>query len=292
MTPTFEPWMASLPENVVSVERKGELILGLDEQGNPVMEFILENEEWVEVEQEPNSCVAPEVIAQQDADFTARMGIVLDNPTDERSVQFANKVNGFTSVGFHDQVKDSLTMQFVKTGVGTMSAKEATGGKIDSIVCIYGRNGVIPNETISVVVGWIDPQGNYHQMTRGFDFVTGMDLSQPWPLREKPTFLDNRQQLEALQNMPDGAVLQFFVHSFAGVETVDQVRSEQETNTQNTEAAQEFVRLMDKGMLERFGAENSITAYWQALEPAKGDAGFIPSGSWEWYDLLWTTSQP
>jgi hypothetical protein len=45
-TPTLEPWMASLPENVVSVEVDGDSIFGLDTQGERVMEFDLETGEW------------------------------------------------------------------------------------------------------------------------------------------------------------------------------------------------------------------------------------------------------
>ena len=49
-TPILEPWMQSLPENVVSVEVDGEQIFGLDSQGSQVMEYSLESGKWVEIE--------------------------------------------------------------------------------------------------------------------------------------------------------------------------------------------------------------------------------------------------
>jgi hypothetical protein len=48
MTPTstLEPWMQSLPENVVSVEVKDGQIMGLGSQGNELMVYSLDTGEW------------------------------------------------------------------------------------------------------------------------------------------------------------------------------------------------------------------------------------------------------
>ena len=47
-TPTLEPWMQSLPEDVVSVEMDGEQIIGLNSQGEKVMVYSFDSGEWIE----------------------------------------------------------------------------------------------------------------------------------------------------------------------------------------------------------------------------------------------------
>jgi len=49
LTPTLEPWMQNLPDSVVSIETEGDVIFGLDGDGERVMEFNLETDHWVEL---------------------------------------------------------------------------------------------------------------------------------------------------------------------------------------------------------------------------------------------------
>lgn len=48
-TPTLEPWMQSLPENVTSIEIEEDKIFGLDSQGNRIMKYSLDAGKWEEV---------------------------------------------------------------------------------------------------------------------------------------------------------------------------------------------------------------------------------------------------
>ena len=50
ITPTLEPWMASLPEDVASVQVVVDEIIGLDAQGNQVKKYDLDEKEWQEIE--------------------------------------------------------------------------------------------------------------------------------------------------------------------------------------------------------------------------------------------------
>jgi len=50
VAPTLELWMQSLPESVISVEMDGNIIFGLDAQGERIMEYDIESGGWVEVE--------------------------------------------------------------------------------------------------------------------------------------------------------------------------------------------------------------------------------------------------
>ena len=49
MKPTLEPWMQSLPEGVVTIEKDANKIIGLDADGKPVMEFDSETGEWIKL---------------------------------------------------------------------------------------------------------------------------------------------------------------------------------------------------------------------------------------------------
>lgn len=46
MIPTLEPWMMSLPDDVVSVQMEGDEIFGVDAQGNQIEKFNIDSSQW------------------------------------------------------------------------------------------------------------------------------------------------------------------------------------------------------------------------------------------------------
>jgi len=50
-TPTLKPWLAALPEDVISVKVAGDEIFGLDAQGNHIKKFDTDKNEWQDVEE-------------------------------------------------------------------------------------------------------------------------------------------------------------------------------------------------------------------------------------------------
>lgn len=252
-------------------------VVAVDAEGEVVFEYDMAAHKWVEVEKEYNSCVDPELIAQQDADFMERTGIDLNvdmSSVDGDAKKFLEYINSLSGVGFVSAGKGMVNFEYVKTGYAEVMVNEGGVGKV---MCVFGRNGVMKGETFSVVVGWEDASGKYHPLTFLRDSVTGQDLTIPWPKRG---FTDIRgdDQLDAIRSMPDGAVLKQTIHTFDGVAGVDGISTDLTWTDENVKEVKNLLRrLGGDELIRRLGIDTNIARYWHDNDPVEGDMGFFPA---------------
>ncbi len=220
------------------------------------------------------SCVDKELIAEQDRAFEERTGIVLNNPTDERSLRFKQimEENGF--FGFSKE-NDIIYFPLFKTGVGEIEVIGVPG--ISKIICLFGRNIFLP-ETIAVATGWVDDLGKYQS------FTGANEVSDTQPVA---VFPGGQEQLNWIKNMPDGALISFRVHTFSGISTVDGIISPNSTNKDNPTQVKRFISKMMSGgndLLGRYSPlYNKYEIFWQAQDSTRNDVGFIPGDYWTHY---------
>lgn len=249
-------------------------VVAVDADGEVAFEYDMVAQNWAEVEKSYPSCAMPELIAEQDAGFTERTGIDLDNlGANSQGGKFQQALSDTAYVGFRQEqgVRDVVDFSMIKTGVDLVSVGDVTGGIIDRLLCVYGRNAVIPNETLVYVAGWVDTSGNFVNLSFGAD-ATNLN---------SPVGITSDKQLDFFRNLPDGAMLTISVHTFAGIGSIDEVNSVSPPPSPNQERVREFLRAMNGGMIGKFSAVSNISEYWALQNPSEGDVGLLPAGDWK-----------
>jgi hypothetical protein len=222
-----------------------------------------------------SSCVDPELIAQINADFKTRTGVDLDNPVDEVSARFAKAISKEKSVAYDPSYREILTIAMFKVGSARVEVSGVSGMK--QVVCLFGRNGLIDG-TFSLVVGWIDSSGMYHQMTRAFQDNNAA--------LGKADSYDGEQQLTWLEGLPDGTSIAPRVHTFSGLASENDIKADMDWNKENVEAVKKLLRMLGNGFFQRMSKLDwNVTDYWNAQDSSMNDMGFIPGGAWvvDWY---------
>lgn len=220
------------------------------------------------------SCVDKELIAEQDRAFEERTGIVLNNPSDERSLRFkqAMEEKGFYSFS---KKTDIIGFPLFKTGTAEVKVVDIPG--ISKIVCLFGRNVFLP-ETVAVATGWIDSLGKYQS------FTGTNEVDDPLPVK---VFADGQEQLKWIKDMPDGAVIIINVHTFSGVVEESDIITNNPSNSDNPLKVRKFVRQMMVGgndLLRRYSPLfNKYDVFWKAQNSANNDVGFIPADYWTYF---------
>lgn len=268
-TPTLESWIVSLPSDVVSVEIKDETIFGLNAQGEQIMQFDVADGKWERV---VKSCVDPDLIAELDAEFEARTGIDLDNfDANDEGRRFAEGLKSVEYFGYNLD-SDMVGFGMIKTGISLVPFVGNAESGIDKLVCVYGRTGVrsLSNQTISVVVGWVDENGKFQNLADGVDTVNRKNL--------KPY-----EQLAFFSNLPDGAVMGLEIHTFSGITSLNQIQ-QPPSHFPTHEYVRDLVMALENQFLERLSdvAERDVHEYWVSMDPEKGDPGFILFGGWDY----------
>jgi len=216
------------------------------------------------------SCVDKALIAEEDKAFEERTGIVLNNPTDERSLGFRKTMEENSFYGFEKGI-DIINFPIFKTGVGVVEVENVPG--INKVVCLFGRNSFLP-ETVAVATGWYDDSGKYTP------FTIAAEVHEPPP----NGVFDGQAQLDWMKSLPDGALIMFDAHTFSGVTSIGNIKTRNSKNPDNVSRVKEFVQKMLAGgndLLGRYSPlYNKYTIYWLAQDSTKGDVGFIPSGYW------------
>ena len=143
-TATPGPWMASLPENVSSVELNGEDVLGLDAQGNTVMQFDLEANEWGKVYTDPFD---PDIVDSCNARIAEAGGL------DQNRLFY----------GSREFYKNWST---VFCGAEKISMKNVEDVEVSSVYVMYGQ--ISTGEIFAHAVAWEGHDGEFHPLFKIF----------------------------------------------------------------------------------------------------------------------------
>lgn len=234
----------------------------------------LGNGKWELVEQVVKSCVSPEAIAAQDAGFEARTGIDLDNlEANEAGRIFAEALEENKFIGFLNN-PGGVGFGMIKTGVDLVPINDSTGSGIKDLVCVYGRTGLMPDQTIVVVVGWVDSNGKFQGLGNGDDMVNRKNLP-------------GDDLLNFFKNLPDGAVMSWDVNTFSGLTSADQIQSSNSSSTfPNSERVKKLVGALNNQLIERASGAGNFEDYWALMDPEQGDPGFISAGEFKYFKQI------
>ncbi|WKZ38364.1 MAG: hypothetical protein QY332_10525 [Anaerolineales bacterium] len=274
--PTLEPWMVSLPEDVVSVQVEGDMIFGLDDQGKQIMRFNEVSGEWDLVEKVYTSCLNPELQAEVDDDFEDLTKVTVG----EAFAKFENRPGFTPTVSFRSET-GLFRSYMMYVGVETLSVAHLTGNEADFAVCGFFVQSAYPDTRVPIVLG-LQYNGNYESMIATVDYTSGQPGEQGY-------FKSREELLKYLENkIPLGAELVVDTQSFVNAVDVDTINPQQ-VQMVNLPGLYNFWKLTKSDYLEKMRGIRNPQDVLKKLDPTV-DVGMY-GYSLYFVDTAWMMSE-